>query len=164
MPIRGNPKLYVNPESLPVKLEDSIWSSSSSSLGTAQKIIITKEQRDNKITKMKIGYILVEASEPCSFYLSLGTFSEKNINLQEGFNYLDTINDTDIKSYLVLFKTTAENQVFNLEFNLAGSHAGTRFAIKSCKDFENCRFEKVFKKEDVPKSEETIFQVVDSFE
>ena len=68
VPIRGNPKFYVNPESLPKTLGSSIWSSNASSLGTVQNIIITKEERDNTISKMGAGYILVEASEPSSFY------------------------------------------------------------------------------------------------
>jgi len=56
-PIRGSPQVFVNPESLPKKLEESVWKSDTTYNGTVQKIIITKEERNNHLTKMGVGYI-----------------------------------------------------------------------------------------------------------
>jgi len=73
-PIKGNPKIFINPESLPVGGEEnSVWKSTTSQeIGSVRNVIITKEERNNSETKMTAGYIIVTATEPSSFYVKFG--------------------------------------------------------------------------------------------
>lgn len=147
-PIKGKPRLYVNPESLPVSLDKAVWRSDSSSSGAVQHIAITKQERNNSVSNMKTGYIIVTSEEPSSFYITLGIRSDDPIDLQEGFSYLDYIEGKKIVNYVSILKTIEIKQTFQLEFSLTSHRTNPILGLKSCKVWGDCKFDEPFTHQD----------------
>jgi hypothetical protein len=63
-----------------------------------------------------------------------------------------------------MVKTTAEKQVFDLQFTLASNNSEPMFAVKSCSNFEKCKFEAKFDKNAEKFGTKEFFRVNDAHE